>query len=377
MSDDTTEETTGLLIEIQSCQGLLIADKTTSDPYVKIKLGKKDLHETKHVLKNLNPVFTEKEKNQYLLDIPKKELIDNGGLNFKIKDWDRFGGNDDIGTADIKSDTLLEVTAEQTMKLKITPPEKRSDEDAGYLNLLIRPATDDDCSKFGKPARKKLFGNMTFSPPKVPKPFAKARSAAPVPALFDEADIPTVHRDLFIEIQSCTGLIAADKTGFSDPYVKVKMGGTDLHETKHHNQTLNPIYDVETDSAFVLEKPAKEVFEAGGLEIKIKDWDRIGKNDDLGTVRVDAKTLYGPWDSKSKELKIQHPSGKEGDEAGTITIFVRDATDLDKQSLKKEKKGLMAKIMKGELFALAHCSLFGFNLAHLILTSLSLFALFN
>ena len=52
--------------------------------------------------------------------------------------------------------------------------------------------------------------------------------------------------------------------------------------------------------------------------------------------------------AKSREFKIEHPSGSGDDEAGFITIFIRDATDLDKQSLKKEKKGLIAKIMKGE-----------------------------
>lgn len=41
-----------LLIEVLSCRGLLVADKTgTSDPYVKIAMGGKDLHKTKHVLK--------------------------------------------------------------------------------------------------------------------------------------------------------------------------------------------------------------------------------------------------------------------------------------------------------------------------------------
>ena len=348
------EETTGLLIEIQSCRGLLIADKTTSDPYVKIKLGKKDLHETKHILKNLNPVFTEKEKNQYLLDIPRKELIDNGGIQFKIKDWDRFGGNDDIGQVDVPAETLLELTTEKVMELKIAPPEKRSAEDAGYLTVLIRPATDEDCSKYGKPSRKKLFGGR-FSPPKVPKPslpkislpVGPLASKKTAPVEYDPADVPTFHRDLFIEIQSCKDLIAADKTGFSDPYVKVKLGGKDLHETKHLVQTLNPVFDVESDSAFVLENPAKDVFEAGGLEFKIKDWDRVGSNDDLGTVIVPAKTLYESWEG-TKEMKILHPSGKEGQEAGYITLFVRDATDLDKQSLKKEKKSLIGKILKGK-----------------------------
>lgn len=38
---------------------------------------------------------------------------------------------------------------------------------------------------------------------------------------------------LLLEIVSCRDLLAADKTGTSDPYVKIKMDGKELHKTKH------------------------------------------------------------------------------------------------------------------------------------------------
>lgn len=41
-----------LSIEILSCRDLLISDRNkSSDPYVKVTLGDKDLHKTKHILK--------------------------------------------------------------------------------------------------------------------------------------------------------------------------------------------------------------------------------------------------------------------------------------------------------------------------------------
>lgn len=42
-----------LLVEIVSCSNLIIRDKRakSSDPYVKVKLGTKDLHQTKSILK--------------------------------------------------------------------------------------------------------------------------------------------------------------------------------------------------------------------------------------------------------------------------------------------------------------------------------------
>ena len=44
------EEQLSLLVEVVSCRDLLIGDRTASDPYVKIILGDKDLHKTKHLI---------------------------------------------------------------------------------------------------------------------------------------------------------------------------------------------------------------------------------------------------------------------------------------------------------------------------------------
>lgn len=40
-----------LAVKIVSCRGLIVANKTTSDPYVKVYVGEKEIHKTKHILK--------------------------------------------------------------------------------------------------------------------------------------------------------------------------------------------------------------------------------------------------------------------------------------------------------------------------------------
>lgn len=51
MNDD--EDALCLLVEILSCNNLMIRDKRakSSDPYVKVKMNGKDIHQTKTVVK--------------------------------------------------------------------------------------------------------------------------------------------------------------------------------------------------------------------------------------------------------------------------------------------------------------------------------------
>lgn len=44
---------------------------------------------------------------------------------------------------------------------------------------------------------------------------------------------PGEELNLMVEIVSCRDLLAGDKNGLSDPYVKIKMEGKELHRTKH------------------------------------------------------------------------------------------------------------------------------------------------
>ena len=108
--------------------------------------------------------------------------------------------------------------------------------------------------------------------------------------------------------------------------------------------SLNPVFDEDTKSTFVLDVTGKDLLDDDGLVLDVIDWDRgmIGKHDPLGDTKVPAKDLYSTssndWE-QPKQYKIKPPKGKENvDDAGYVKLRFRIATDDD---IKHYKKGFI------------------------------------
>ena len=82
-----------------------------------------------------------------------------------------------------------------------------------------------------------------------------------------------------IVLVSASNLIAADKTGTSDPYAVLKFGGK-KKKSKVIKKTLNPVWNEELE--FLGEKA-----KMGLLEIELFDKDKVGRDDKLGNATVD------------------------------------------------------------------------------------------
>eukprot|EP00546_Thalassionema_frauenfeldii_P020474 CAMPEP_0178902658 /NCGR_PEP_ID=MMETSP0786-20121207/4727_1 /TAXON_ID=186022 /ORGANISM="Thalassionema frauenfeldii, Strain CCMP 1798" /LENGTH=1315 /DNA_ID=CAMNT_0020573949 /DNA_START=59 /DNA_END=4006 /DNA_ORIENTATION=- len=328
----STNEKIHLVVEILSCRDLLAGDRTgLSDPYVKVKLGKKELHRTNHIMKTLNPVFDASSKSKFILDCQYQELVDAGGLELDIKDWDAgFRGNDRLGSVVIPPTDLLNPQEEK--EYAITPPPGgtkylKEQTDAGFVTISYRSAADNEvvCSP------SKIFSGV----------FHKEEDTNGTKVLVDENAFPE-DKDILIEIVSCRNLLAADKTGLSDPYVKVKVGTKDLHTTKHVLKSLNPAFSSDHNNALVLSN-VRDMYLAGGLTFKVKDYDPgiLGGNDELGAITVPSSTIYEL--NGEKEFHLSPPKG-HGEDAGFITIRCRDATLGDKEDWKM-RKSLIGKMV--------------------------------
>jgi hypothetical protein len=138
-----------------------VADKNgLSDPYVKVKLGGKDIHKTKPVKETLNPTFGETEDNSFVIDVSSADLFYGGGILLKVKDWDRgVSGDDDLGTVQISGEELYMC---EEKEYPIVPP-KGHNEDAGYITVCSSQISE------GEDSRKRSFLGRLVKTPKVPK----------------------------------------------------------------------------------------------------------------------------------------------------------------------------------------------------------------
>jgi len=192
---------------------------------------------------SLNPVFHPGLKSAFILKCTPEELEDKKGLKFEMKDWDRVGANDYLGHFQVEK---LDYSG-AVMEFKIIPPTDRVGQEAGSALIRCRKATARDEELLQKGARTNLFPTTTKEASAVFWGMQTTAAESGADEVIENAGISAVKTDfhpelgeelhLSIEIVSCRNLISRDKNGLSDPYVKIIMGGTELHKTKYVRKT--------------------------------------------------------------------------------------------------------------------------------------------
>ncbi|CAJ1963811.1 unnamed protein product [Cylindrotheca closterium] len=338
-----------LSIKILNCRNLLIGDTVSSDPYVRILLGKKELHKTKYLMKTLNPVFTAKDNNEFETQFLWGDLTKKAGLTFEVKDWDLVGKDDFIGFVKISPSELLKMALkEEAISIPLElPPNIKKKGGAGSITMSIRhTSTTGVKSKYWAPPSASMVARRStrVDPSDIPS------SSSDDESMNSNGSLPDYNKDLFIEIISCKNLLAGDANGLSDPYVKVQMGKRFLHRTAVIKNTLNPAFTADHKNSFILDCPAKDLWAAKGIEFLVKDHDdgiaALGfTNDELGSAEVSAGKLYK---ANGTNMKINITPPKDSKEfrrglpAGSITIRVRQATAEDKNEI-RNRAGMFKK----------------------------------
>ncbi|XP_015228812.1 PREDICTED: multiple C2 and transmembrane domain-containing protein 1 isoform X2 [Cyprinodon variegatus] len=245
-------------IVLKKGKNLAIRDRTgTSDPYVKFKIGGKEVFRSKTIHKNLNPVWD--ERVSLLVETLREPLY------VKVFDYD-FGLQDDfMGSAYLHLESLEhQRTLDVTLELK---DPQYPEHNLGSLELAV-----------------------TLSP-----------KEGDIKDAYQSMRLSDVHRKaqlwrgiVSISLIEGRNLQPMDANGFSDPYVKFKMGHQ-KYKSKTIAKTLNPQWREQFDF---------HLYEEQGGYVDITVWDRdAGKKDDfMGRCTIDLSLL-----SKEHTHKLDLP----------------------------------------------------------------------
>uniref|UniRef100_A0A8C6VAA5 Multiple C2 and transmembrane domain containing 1 n=1 Tax=Naja naja TaxID=35670 RepID=A0A8C6VAA5_NAJNA len=233
------------------------------DPYVKFKLGGKEIFRSKTISKNLNPVW--EERTSILIEHLREQLY------IKVFDYD-FGLQDDFMGSAFLDLNSLEQNRPVDVTLSLKDPHY-PDQDLGsiLLTMLLIP--------------KEHHINKTSK-------FLIGLNFVRLSDLHKKAQLWRGIVSITL-IEGC-GLKAMDSNGLSDPYVKFRLGHQ-KYKSKIMSKTLNPRWREQFDL---------HLYEERGGIIDITVWDRdAGKKDDfIGRCQVDLSTL-----SKEHTHKLELP----------------------------------------------------------------------
>ncbi|CAN0452178.1 unnamed protein product [Rangifer tarandus platyrhynchus] len=291
-------------ITLRRGQSLAARDRGgTSDPYVKFKIGRKEVFRSKIIHKNLNPVW--EEKACLLVDHLREPLY------IKVFDYD-FGLQDDFMGSAFLDLTQLELNRPTDVTLTLKDPHY-PDHDLGIilLSVVLTP-------KEGE--------HVTMLMRKSWKRSSKTQSLR----------LSDVHRKshLWRGIVSITliegrDLKAMDSNGLSDPYVKFRLGHQ-KYKSKIMPKTLNPQWREQFDF---------HLYEERGGIIDITAWDKdAGKRDDfIGRCQIDLSALSR---EQTHKLELQLQEG-EGHLVLLVTLTASatvSISDLSINSLEDQKE---------------------------------------
>ncbi|XP_046524164.1 multiple C2 and transmembrane domain-containing protein 1 isoform X14 [Equus quagga] len=302
-------------ITLRRGQSLAARDRGgTSDPYVKFKIGRKEVFRSKIIHKNLNPVW--EEKACILVEHLREPLY------IKVFDYD-FGLQDDFMGSAFLDLTQLELNRPTDVTLTLKDPHY-PDHDLGIILLSVVLTPKEGEHRDAELSENEVVGSY-FS---VKSFFWRFQTQS--------LRLSDAHRKshLWRGIVSITliegrDLKAMDSNGLSDPYVKFRLGHQ-KYKSKIMPKTLNPQWREQFDF---------HLYEERGGIIDITAWDKdAGKRDDfIGRCQVDLSALSR---EQTHKLELQLEEG-EGRLVLLVTLTASatvSISDLSVSSLEDQKE---------------------------------------
>jgi len=147
-------------------------------------------------------------------------------------------------------------------------------------------------------------------------PLTRIRNYSPT-IWTDSADLPSDVK-LFVQIISCTKLRKRDDQ-LPNPYLRLKLGDNEVHETIPVMESVNPLYETALRSTCVVHTSVSDLLFFNGLDILVEDWGQSLAYNSLGSVRVTAEELISSG-SEPQQLKLIQRMGTKQRSAGFVTV---------------------------------------------------------
>ena len=259
-----------LKMTVKGARDLIAADRGgTSDPYVRLHIGDavKDAQKTKVLKKTLTPVWEE----TFEFDLDRAQRQDY--MTVECFDYDLLGSDDSLGTLDISLDSLIfDQECVEWYQLK----QEGESQHQGEVQI-----------------------SYVFVPS--PKENVHARRDAAT-----EDEIPLGPANLEFTVLRAKDLVAADRGGTSDPYVRLHVGGAvkQAQKTAVKKKTLSPEWNEAFE--FKLDSSSRR----DSLTLECFDYDLLGSDDSLGKVTIPLAQLaedqeYTQWCSLGQDATNQ------------------------------------------------------------------------
>ncbi|XP_054740886.1 multiple C2 and transmembrane domain-containing protein isoform X1 [Anastrepha obliqua] len=154
-----------------------------------------------------------------------------------------------------------------------------------------------------------------------------------------------VFFQLRVHLKSGSDLMAMDKNGLSDPYVKFKVGGRLLHKSRTIHRDLNPVWD----EVFIV--PIEDPFLP--INIKVFDYDWGLQDDFMGSAQIDLTQLEL---GKAEDLCLplhdtNHPERQMGEILVNLTLWPRSQEDKEMHFQRNTKLAESSKRLKSQIWS--------------------------
>ncbi|XP_031349348.1 multiple C2 and transmembrane domain-containing protein isoform X3 [Photinus pyralis] len=150
---------------------------------------------------------------------------------------------------------------------------------------------------------------------------------------------------LRVHLRKGQGLVAMDKNGTSDPYVKFKCGGKLIYKSKTVYRDLNPVWD----ESFTT--PIEDPFVP--IQIKVFDYDWGLQDDFMGAATLDLSTL-DLGKTTDLTLPLQDPSNASaelGEIVFTVTLYPKSQEDKEQYFQKNARISDVNKRLKSQIWS--------------------------